>query len=229
MDIDLLANLNTERTARRFVIVITEMHTGEQRLVREHDIAKDALSDLLNEQKRQGKSAYVEWNEKSYFIELHQPKLNLAVIGAVHISQLLAPVAVTLGYRVTIVDPRKAFATAERFPNITILAEWPDQALPNLLLDRWTALVALTHDPKIDDPAIATALKANCFYIGALGSRKTHERRLERLAALGFNAEQLARIHGPVGLAIGAASPSEIAISILAEVIKTRRDVSHLS
>ena len=124
---------------------------------------------------------------------------------------------------VTIVDPRTAFATAERFPDIALLAEWPDQALPKLALDRWTAFVALTHDPKIDDPALAAALAANCFYVGALGSRKTHAKRLERLSASGLGADKLARIHSPVGLSIGAATPGEIAIAILAEITLRKR------
>jgi xanthine dehydrogenase accessory factor len=130
-----------------------------------------------------------------------------------------------LDFDVTILDPRTAFATPERFPDVPVVAEWPDAALPRLALDRYTALAALTHDPKIDDPALAAALQAECFYIGALGSKKTHARRVERLTTAGFGEEAIARIHAPIGLDIGAVSPAEIAVSILAEIVAAlRRD-----
>jgi xanthine dehydrogenase accessory factor len=151
------------------------------------------------------------------------PPIRVVVIGAVHISQALAPMIRGLDFDVTIVDPRTAFASPERFPDTTVLAEWPDAALPRLGLDRYTALVALTHDPKIDDPALDAALKAQCFYIGALGSKKTHARRVERLTGAGFTDADIARIHAPIGLDIGAVSPAEIAVSILAEIVATLR------
>jgi xanthine dehydrogenase accessory factor len=141
----------------------------------------------------------------------------------VHISQALAPMARGLDLDVTVIDPRTAFATPERFPDVPVLAEWPDEALPRIGLDRYTALVALTHDPKIDDPALTAALRAECFYIGALGSRKTHGRRVERLVQAGFTEADIARIHAPIGLDIGAVSPAEIAVSILAEIVATLR------
>jgi xanthine dehydrogenase accessory factor len=146
------------------------------------------------------------------------PPARLVATGAVHISQALAPMATMLGYDVTIVDPRTAFATVERFPEVKVLAEWPDVALPPLGIDRYTAFVALTHDPKIDDPALTHALARDCFYIGALGSKKTHARRIERLKTQGQSEAALARIHAPIGLAIGAASPAEIALAIMAEI-----------
>jgi xanthine dehydrogenase accessory factor len=136
----------------------------------------------------------------------------------VHISQALAPMAKLLGYDVTIVDPRTAFASVERFPEVKVLAEWPDTALPPLGIDRYTAFAALTHDPKIDDPALTHALARDCFYIGALGSKKTHARRVERLKAAGIGDNEIARIHSPIGLDIGAVSPSEIAVAILGEI-----------
>jgi xanthine dehydrogenase accessory factor len=138
--------------------------------------------------------------------------------GAVHISQALAPLARSLDYDVTVVDPRTAFASPERFPDVPLIAEWPDEALPPLNIDPYTAFVALTHDPKIDDPALLHAFARDCFYIGALGSRKTHGKRAERLRALGAKDSDIARIHAPIGLAIGAVSPSEIAVSIMAEI-----------
>ena len=147
------------------------------------------------------------------------PPVRLVCIGAVHISQALAPMAKLAGFDMTIIDPRTAFATPERFPDVPVLAVWPDAALKTIALDRYTAVALLTHDPKIDDPALMAALKADCFYIGALGSRKTHAGRLARMQAQGFSDEALARIHAPIGLDIGAVSPAEIAVSILGEMI----------
>jgi xanthine dehydrogenase accessory factor len=157
------------------------------------------------------------------FLTVHLPPPRLVVIGAVHISQALAPMAKLTGFDLTIVDPRTAFATPERFAGVPLLAEWPDDALPGLDLDPFTGLVALTHDPKIDDGAIVAGLRAGCFYVGALGSRKTHGRRLERLREAGVDEASLARIRAPIGIAIGAQSPAEIAVAILAEVIAALR------
>jgi xanthine dehydrogenase accessory factor len=146
------------------------------------------------------------------------PAPQLVITGAVHISQALAPIGKLLGYDVTIVDPRTAFASPERFPDVKVIAEWPDEALPQLNVDRYTAFVALTHDPKIDDPALRHALSRDCFYIGALGSRKTHARRVERLKAQGLSEAAITRIHAPIGLDIGAVSPAEIAVAIMAQI-----------
>jgi xanthine dehydrogenase accessory factor len=157
------------------------------------------------------------------FLTVHVPPPRLIAIGAVHISQALAPIARLLGYDVTIVDPRTAFATPERFPDVPLIAEWPDTALPPLGVDRYTAFVALTHDPKVDDPALLHALARDCFYIGALGSKKTHARRIERLKAQGATDADLARIHAPIGLKIGAVSPPEIAVAIMGEVTANLR------
>lgn len=151
--------------------------------------------------------------------------MRLVVIGAVHISQALAPMARALDLVVAVIDPRTAFATPERFPGIDLVAEWPDDALagPVPPLDRYCAVAALTHDPKIDDPALAAALRAECFYVGALGSRKTHAARVARLNEAGFTAAQIGRIAAPIGLDIGAVSPAEIAVSILAQIVAAQR------
>lgn len=223
MRLDLLSSLNKARAERRIAVIVTEIEGSEQRLVREDEIERDPLAHLLTQQLRTGKSARVDEAGRSYFLELHLPAPSMVIVGAVHISQMLAPMAQMLGYPVTIIDPRTAFATTARFPDISVLTEWPDQVLPKIGLDRWTAFVTLTHDPKIDDPALAAALKAGCFYVGALGSKNTHAKRLERLSALGLKAEALARIHAPIGLKIGAATPGEIAVSILAEITQRRR------
>lgn len=223
MDLRLLAALNAERAARRAAILVTDLASGTQRLVREAEVAGDPLAPVLEERLRSGKSGLAEADGRQLFLTVQAPPVKVVVIGAVHISQALAPMARGLDLDVTIVDPRTAFATPERFPGVPVIAEWPDAALPRLGLDRYTALLALTHDPKIDDPALSAALKAECFYIGALGSRKTHARRVERLAGAGFGEADVARIHAPIGLDIGAVSPAEIAVSILAEVVAALR------
>jgi xanthine dehydrogenase accessory factor len=173
---------------------------------------------VLEKQLRSGKSGMVETPQGRAFLTVYVPPARLVITGAVHISQALAPMARLVGYDVTIVDPRTAFASPERFPDLKLIAEWPDVALPPLGIDRYTAFVALTHDPKIDDPALTHALARDCFYIGALGSKKTHGRRIERLKAQGLSEAALKRIHAPIGLAIGAVSPAEIAVSIIGEI-----------
>ena len=225
MRLDLLAALNAERAARRAAVLVTEIETGEQRLVRETEVTGDALAEPIADRLRLCKSGLVESQGRQYFLTVQAPPVKAIVVGAVHISQALAPMARVLDLDVTIVDPRTAFATPERFPGVPVLAEWPEEVLPRLSLDRYTALVALTHDPKIDDPALIAALHAECFYVGALGSKKTHGRRVERLTAAGFTKAQIARIHAPIGLDIGAVSPAEIAVSILGEIVAAlRRD-----
>jgi len=215
----ILKSLNEERAARRGAIVVTDVASGEQRLVKAADVGRDQLADVLEPRLRSGKSGMVETPEGRVFLTVHVPSPRLVITGAVHISQALAPIARLLGYDVTIVDPRTAFATPERFPDVPLIAEWPDDALPGLRIDRYTAFVALTHDPKIDDPALAHALAQGCFYIGALGSRKTHARRVARLKdERGLGDAELASIHAPIGLDIGAISPAEVAVAIMAEI-----------
>ena len=218
MKLDILRALNAERAARRAAVVVTDVTSGEQRLVKAADVARDPLKDIIEKQIRRGNSAMVETPAGKVFLTVHVPPSQLVITGAVHISQALAPMARLVGYDVTIVDPRTAFASIERFPDVKVIAEWPDVALPPLGVDRYTAFVALTHDPKIDDPALTHALARDCFYIGALGSKKTHARRIERLKAQGLSDDALARIHAPIGLAIGAVSPAEIAVAIMGEI-----------
>ncbi|CCD94758.1 conserved hypothetical protein [Bradyrhizobium sp. ORS 375] len=223
MQLSTLAELNAERAARRPAILVTDVASGEQRLVKAAAIARDPLSDELAKHLRMGKSGMVEAAGKRLFLNVYAPTAKLVIVGAVHISQALAPIAKSLGYDVTVVDPRTAFASPERFPDVPLIAEWPDVALPPLNVDHYTAFVALTHDPKIDDPALLHAFSRDCFYIGALGSRKTHAKRHDRLRAQGASDADIARIHAPIGLAIGAVSPSEIAVSIMAEITATLR------
>jgi len=224
MKLEILTALNAERAARRAAIVVTDVESGKQRLVKAADVAKDPLRTVLAEHLRTSKSGMEQTAEGRVFLTVYVPPPQLVITGAVHISQALAPIGHLLGYDVTIVDPRTAFASIERFPDVKVIAEWPDKALPPLNVDRYTAFVALTHDPKIDDPALTHALSRDCFYIGALGSRKTHARRIERLKQQGIGDAAIARIHAPIGLDIGAVSPSEIAVAIMAQITERLRE-----
>jgi xanthine dehydrogenase accessory factor len=218
VNLDILHALNEDRAARKAVVVVTNVDNGAQRLVRAADIAKDPLRETIEKRVRMAKSGMEETAEGRVFLTVHVPSPRLVITGAVHISQALAPMGQLLGYDVTIVDPRTAFASIERFPDVKVIAEWPDVALPPLNIDHYTAFVALTHDPKIDDPALKHALARDCFYIGALGSRKTHAKRVARLKEAGLTDLDIARIHAPIGVDIGAISPPEIAVSIMAEI-----------
>ena len=225
MRTDLLADLNAERAARRAAILITDIADGTQRLVRETEIAADPLGPVLAKHLASAKSGLVEADGRTLFLTVQVPPVRLVVIGAVHISQAMAPMAAGLDLALTVIDPRTAFATPERFPGIELVAEWPDAVLGSRVpaLDRYCALAALTHDPKIDDPALKPALAAECFYIGALGSRKTHAARVARLTEAGFTPEQIGRIRAPIGLPIGAVSPAEIALAVLGEIVAALR------
>lgn len=223
MDPASLALLNAERRARRAAILVTDLADGSGRVVREGESVA-GLEEALASAFRSGKSGTVESGGKKLFLNVHVPPPRLVVIGAVHISQALAPMARIAGYDMEIVDPRTAFATADRFPDVPLFADWPETVLKDRPLDAYTALAAVTHDPKIDDFALKAALDANCFYVGALGSRKTHGRRLERLAAAGVPADVLGRIRAPIGLDIGASSPAEIAVAVLAQIIESFRN-----
>jgi len=206
-------------------VLITDTMTGAERLIVEKDgYDGDPLRDEIAARLRSGASGPVTTAEgHSVFMTVSMPPPRIVLIGAVHISQALAPMARLAGFDMTIIDPRTAFATPERFPDVPLIAEWPEVAIPKVGLDRFTALAALTHDPKIDDGALVAALAAGCFYVGALGSRKTHGRRLERLREAGVGEAALATIRAPIGLPIGAQSPAEIAIAILAEIIGALR------
>jgi xanthine dehydrogenase accessory factor len=229
----LYEQIRADREARRPVILATDLNTGAQRLVYPGDSAREddpKLAESLARAFSGGVSEVVSTGDGELFLEVHNPALQLFLIGAVHIAQHLAPLASAAGYTVTIIDPRQAFATEARFPDARLIAEWPDEVLPGFTLDERTAMALLTHDPKIDDVALKLALESDCFYIGALGSKRTHAARRERLLADGVSEEALARIHAPIGLAIGARGPVEIAISIMAELTAALRlgaDAAH--
>lgn len=223
MDASLLAQLNEERRARRAAILATDLDSASSRLIRDGDALTGELAEQVARAFRSGKSGTVAAGGTNWFLNVHLPPPRVVVIGAVHISQALAPMAALAGFDLEIVDPRTAFATQERFGGTALFAEWPEDVLKRRPLDAWTALAAVTHDPKIDDFPLKAALEAGCFYVGALGSRKTHAKRLERLAEQGVAPSLLERIHAPIGLPIGAASPAEIAVATLAEIIKALR------
>lgn len=228
MDPYVLKSLNAARKAREAAIAVTDLGDGRDRLVKAGDPVAGDLGAAIEAAFRSGKSGVVAAEGREFFLNVHVPPARLVIVGAVHISQVLAPMATMAGFDVTIIDPRTAFATPERFSATELVADWPQDVLEGRPLDRFTALVAVTHDPKIDDYPIEKALRTGCFYVGALGSKKTHARRVERLKAAGLGDDDIARIAAPIGLDIGAANPPEIAVAILAQVISAlrRRDLS---
>lgn len=215
-----LIRLNRLRRERRAAIVLTDLDRGTERLVIEGESLEGDLGGAVSAAFGSGKSGKLVTDEAQMFVNVYLPPVQIVVIGAVHISQILAPMARLAGFDLSIIEPRGAFATPERFADTKLIVDWPQDSLQ---VDPYTALVALAHDPRIDDFPIAAALQAGCFYVGALGSRKSHAGRLERLRAKGLTEAQLSRIHAPVGLDIGAANPAEIAVSILAEIIQSLR------
>ena len=225
---EILDALLDARAAKRGAVLATDTKSGEQRFLSGQtslgDLPlTDKLQAALDEAVRADKGRVVEDGGRLIFVQVYAAPLRLVVVGAVHIAQALVPMAQIAGYDVTVVDPRRAFASDERFPAVTVVSDWPDDALQALGLDARTAVVTLTHDPKLDDPALDVALRSEAFYIAALGSRRTHATRRERLAALGHGEDAFARIHGPAGLSIGAVSPAEIAISVLAQMTAVLR------
>jgi xanthine dehydrogenase accessory factor len=220
--------LQSARAAKRPVVMATALKDGRQTLIDGETHRGDlplgeAIRAAVRRALRDDKSHTIETEAGPVFVQVFNPPLRMLVVGAVHISQALAPMAAIAGYEVTLIDPRRSFATSARFPGVALTHDWPDEAMDRLRLDARTAVVTLTHDPKIDDPALDRALRSECFYIGCLGSTRTHKARLARLADQGFREKDLARLHGPIGLDIGAQSPAEIAISILAEVTSVLR------
>jgi xanthine dehydrogenase accessory factor len=204
--------------AQRPVVLATDLASGEQQLL------EAATSEAVREALRKDACVHIEVGGRAWFLQPWNPPLRMLIVGAVHIAQPLAAMAALAEYAVTVVDPRQAWATQERFPGVALSGDWPDQALRSLAPDARTAVVTLTHDPKLDDAALAVALRSPAFYVGALGSKKTHAARLERLRGLGLSERELERIHAPVGLAVGARSPAEIAVSILAQVTQRLRE-----
>ena len=218
----LLARLQSARAETRPVVLATNLRSGAQLLLPD-DPAPPGLSEPAAQALEADRNTTLTLGNETWFLHAYAPPLRLVVVGAVHIAQALVPMAIALGWAVLITDPRRAFATDERFPGLTVSTDWPDEALDLWRPDTRTAVVTLTHDPKLDDPALDRALKSRAFYIGALGSRKTHAARLDRLRALGHDEAALTRIQGPVGLNIGAVTASEIALSILAQLVSVRR------
>ena len=218
MRAEVLQALLAARKERRAVALVTDLASGMQRIV-----ARAEADAALEKRFRFDRSGVEKSESGESFVAIHNPPLRLVMIGAVHIAQSVIPIAQLADYDITVIDPRGAFATGARFPNVTLIEDWPQDVLPKLGLDARTGFVALTHDPKIDDPALELALKSEVFYIGALGSKKTQASRIERLKAVGFDEATLVRIHGPIGLKIGSVGAPEIAISIVAEMTQCLR------
>ena len=221
---DTLKQLNAHRTAGTAVAVVTDRETGQQSLVTlEH--GESSVADIAAVRAMLSQDLSGPLSEDSpVFVRSYNPPLKLVVVGAVHIAQSLVPMAALAGFAVTVIDPREGFVSAGRFDQVTVIEAWPDEGMAQIKLDHRTAVVTLTHDPKLDDPALAAALNSDVFYIGALGSKRTHAKREQRLTGEGFSEEQMARINGPIGLRIGAKSPAEIAVSILGQIIDTHRN-----
>jgi xanthine dehydrogenase accessory factor len=217
-----LARLQAARAAKRPVVLATRLPDGMQRLLPD-PAAPPTLAEAAARALKDDVSGPAVLGGENWFLHVYNPPPRLAIVGAVHIAHALAPMAAGLGFGVTVIDPRGAFATKERFPGVEITTAWPDEAMAAFAPDTRSAVVTLTHDPKLDDPALDAALRSPAFYIGALGSRKTHAARLKRLRELGHDEASLSRIHGPVGLDIEAVTAPEIALSILAEIVAVRR------
>lgn len=219
---ELLARLQAARGAQRPVVLLTRLSDGAQHLWPE-DALPGALADAAQQALNSDRTATLPLDGESWFIQPFNPPLRMIIVGAVHAGQALAPLGAAMGFAVTVIDPRGSFATEERFPGVTLNHEWPDEAMVALAPDARTAIVTLTHDPKLDDPALDVALRSPAFYIGALGSKRTHAKRVERLTELGHDAAAIARIAAPVGLDIGAVTAPEIALSIIAQIVARRR------
>ena len=227
MKAETLAALQEARAKRRAVALATRLDDAAEALVYRDEAKGDLAGDqaIVSAARRAmdiGKSETVDIGGAKIFLNVYVPPPRLIIVGAVHIAQSLAPMAAMLEFDVTVVDPRGAWATTQRFPGVKVIKDWADEAFQEMGLDISTAVVTLTHDPKLDDPALESALKSDVFYIGALGSKRTHAKRKERLAEVGITDDMFARIHGPVGLNIGAKSPAEIAVSILGQIIEVK-------
>jgi xanthine dehydrogenase accessory factor len=223
MRLDLLSELNRAHDARRVVALVTELDTGAQRLVHAEAFETDELAAIISERRARRESGLVEWKGRRLFLTICEPPLRLVIVGAGRIAQALVAIARLAGYATTVVDPRAAFATPDRFPDTDLVIDWPDAAFDRLKPDPNTAVACLSHDPKIDDLALDLALRAGCGYVGALGSRKSHASRVKRLQARGLDDATIRRLHAPIGLDIGAVDPAEIAVAVMAEIIASAR------
>lgn len=228
---EVITRLQALRRQKQALALVTRLSDGQQSLVSAQEVEgelglQDDTVTAIRQRILEERSGVVIEGDAELFVRVYNPPLRLILVGAVHVSQALIPMAVLLGFDVTVIDPRTAFASDARFPTVTMLTDWPDQAMRALKPDHRTAVVTLTHDPKLDDPALREVLLGDAFYIGSLGSRKTHASRMQRLRAEGVDEKALSRIHAPVGIHLGGRRPAEIALAIMAEIIQTLRQVS---
>ena len=226
---ELLAKVQALRSAGTLFVLITDLDLGTQHIFAEDEPLPEVAPFILEKSRlalSHRRSSAVVHEEARFFLQVFGPPLRLYLVGAVHIAQSLCEMATLTGFDVTVIEPRRAYAKSLRFGDIKISTEWPDDALALARIDHRCAVVTLAHDPKLDDPALCVALRSDAFYIGALGSRKTHANRLQRLRELSFDESDLERVHGPAGVSIGAISPAEISVSILAEIIDKLRNAA---
>jgi len=225
---EVITRLQTLRREKQALALVTRLKDGQQALITEHEVegelslAEDTVTNIRQRILEDLSGVHVE-SESDLFVRVYNPPLRLILVGAVHVSQALIPMAEIIGFEVTVIDPRTTFASDERFPAVTMLNDWPDEAMRKLKPDHRSAVVTLTHDPKLDDPALKEVLLTDAFYIGSLGSRRTHASRMERLRENGIDEKALSRIHAPVGIHLGGRRPAEIALSIMAEIIQSLR------
>lgn len=224
---DIFKSILDARRDKKAAVLLRWLDAGRQQLVVQGDDdggLAEPVRSAVQEALRRDRGMSIDTEDGVLFVQPFNPPLRLIVVGAVHIAQALVPMASLCGFEIIVVDPRRSFANDRRFPDVTVSLEWPDDALSDLKPDSRTAVVTLTHDPKLDDPALDVALRSDAFYIASLGSRRTHAARLERLKSLGHDGTSLDRIHGPAGLHLGAVSPAEIAVSVLAQMTKVLRN-----
>ncbi len=228
MNREILTEVLADLKAKRPAVLATWLETGRSQVLHPFEPSEAGEAVLLGAARAAAEAdqaRQLDTADGRVLLRVFNPPVRVVIVGAVHIAQALVPMAQLAGYDVAVIDPRSAFGSPERFPGVTLSNDWPDEAMAQMKPDLRTAVVTLTHDPKIDDPALIAALRSDAFYIGALGSKKTQAARRERLSAMGFDAASLARIHGPVGIGIGARSPGEIAVSVLAQIVARLRRV----
>ena len=224
MDKAVLEKILSLKKKKEPFCLVSKANSTDTEVITLSESSKSGLNEFINKALKEDKLILIENNNEEWIINPFNPPPKLIIVGAVHVAQSLALIAENLDFEVVIIDPREAFAEQERFPNNKVICAWPEDAFDELILDSRTAVVTLTHEPNLDDIALKRSLKSKCFYIGALGSKKTHKKRIERFLADNITQEDISKINGPIGLPINAQTPGEIAISIMSEIIPSLRN-----